>query len=107
MRDFLPAVPESVGMDSTRLDRLGELLQGMVDDGKLPFARIKVCKAGKLVYDFTANGPCGTITEDSLYRYYSQTKIVATMVTLIAMERGLLRLDDPVGVHTSGNPYIF
>ena len=47
------------------------------------------------MYDQTINGPLGTITEDSLYRYYSQTKIIATVTTLLAAERGLLRLDDP------------
>ena len=55
---------------------------------ELPFARLKIAKAGKLVYDETFNGPLGTITEDSYYRYYSQTKIIATVATLLAAERG-------------------
>ena len=72
------------------------------------------------MFDETVNGPLGTITEDSKYRYYSQvhsnslsslllfphspltrkqTKILATVATLLAVERGLLRLDDPVEMY--------
>ena len=94
-RDYLPAVPESCGMCSGRLQRISAMLEGMVADEKLPFARLKIAKAGKLVYDETFNGRLGTITEQSYYRYYSQTKIIATVATLLAVERGLLRLDDP------------
>ena len=39
---------------------------------RLPFCRLKIVKSGKLVFDETVNGPLGTITEDSKYRYYSQ-----------------------------------
>jgi CubicO group peptidase (beta-lactamase class C family) len=75
------------------------LLLLLATRAELPFARLKIAKAGKLVYDQTINGPLGTITEDSLYRYYSQTKIIATVTTLLAAERGLLRLDDPVEMY--------
>ncbi len=84
---------------SQQLCRLGCIGSSSLRRAELPFARLKIAKAGKLVYDQTFNGPLGTITEDSLYRYYSQTKIIATVTTLLAAERGLLRLDDPVEMY--------
>jgi CubicO group peptidase (beta-lactamase class C family) len=63
------------------------------------FCRLKIQKAGKLVYDETFSGPLGTVTEDTIFRYYSQTKILTTAVVMLAAERGLLRLDDPVEMY--------
>eukprot|EP01052_Picozoa_sp_SAG31_P022156 SAG31_NODE_1749_length_7358_cov_6.713872_6_plen_71_part_00 len=51
---------------------------------------------GRLVADITVNSELGTQTEDSIYRFYSMTKVVASVVCMIGVERGLMRLDDPI-----------
>src|SRR5258706_9361308 len=54
--DPLPrAKPETVGMSSTRLARIGAALKADVDKGRLPGAVVAVARKGKLVY-FEAGG---------------------------------------------------
>ena len=91
-----PIDPSSLGMSDGRLAQLETTLRACVADGQLPFARMKVLRHGQIVYDVTVNSELGTQTEDSIYRYYSMTKIVASVTCLLAVERGLMRLDDPV-----------
>ena len=88
--------PEALGMSAARLELLDHTLRQSVESGQLPFARLKVMRHGQLIHDVTVNSSLGTQTEDSIYRYYSMTKIVASVTTLLAVERGLMRLDDPV-----------
>ena len=83
-------------MSAERLARVGALMQKMVDEGTIPYARCKVMRHGQLVYDSTVNSALGTQTEDSIYRFYSMTKIIASAVCMIGVERGLMRLDDPI-----------
>lgn len=83
-------------MSAARLELLDHALRQCVESGQLPFARLKVMRHGLLVHDVTVNSGLGTQTEDSIYRYYSMTKIVTSVATLLAVERGLMRLDDPV-----------
>ena len=90
------ADPEALGMSAVRLELLDHTLRQCVESGQLPFARLKVMRHGQLIHDVTVNSRLGTQTEDSIYRYYSMTKIVASVATLLAVERGLMRLDDPV-----------
>lgn len=99
MSSALPAQcvdPHSVGMSPERLQLLDATLQQLVFEGQLPFARLKVLRYGKLVHDITVNSSLGEQTEESIYRYYSMTKIVTSVAVLICVERGLLALDDPV-----------
>src|SRR6476620_5940522 len=49
--DPLPrAKPESVGMSSARLDKIGEVLKSEVDKGMLQGAVVAIARKGKLVY---------------------------------------------------------
>jgi len=49
--DPLPrAKPETVGMSSERLARIGEALRADVEKGRLPGAVVAVARKGKLVY---------------------------------------------------------
>ncbi|HXJ53690.1 MAG TPA: serine hydrolase, partial [Burkholderiales bacterium] len=49
--DPLPrAKPETVGMSSERLGRIGEALRADVEKGRLPGAVVAVARKGKLVY---------------------------------------------------------
>jgi CubicO group peptidase (beta-lactamase class C family) len=104
--------PSLVGMCPARLGKLEAMIKKMIADEHIPFGRVKVMRHGRLVADVTVNSALGTQTEDSIYRYYSMTKVVASVVCMIAVERGLMRLDDPiekyipefrdVGVYKSG-----
>jgi CubicO group peptidase (beta-lactamase class C family) len=72
------ATPESVGVDSDRLDRLTQAMQGFVDDGRLAGVVTAAARDGKIIHfesvgqrDIAAGSP---MTDDALFRIYSMTK---------------------------------
>eukprot|EP01047_Picozoa_sp_COSAG01_P018250 COSAG01_NODE_985_length_12329_cov_363.217171_3_plen_203_part_00 len=62
-----------------------------------PHVRCKVVKGGKLIYDETAAAAgFETPTDDSIYRWYSMSKIVTSVAIMQCFEKGLLKITDPV-----------
>ncbi len=93
--------PESVGMSSARLARLGDWMRRYVDAGKLPGALTLVARNGAVVFyevqgwrDVAAAKPVGT---DTIFRIYSMTKPVTSVAVMMLYEQGLFQLDDPIG----------
>ena len=76
--DPLPrATPESVGMSSERLARIGAALRADIDKGRIPGAVVAIARKGKLVY-FEAFGyldkAAGTkMTTDAIFNIASMT----------------------------------
>lgn len=96
-----PATPESVGMSSQRLERLGQTLRAEIDQGRLPGAVVAIARKGKLVFhesfgflDKTAGMP---MPKDAIFSLASLTKPLATVGALVLYEEGRLQLNDPVG----------
>ena len=102
--DPLPrATPESVGMSSERLARIGDVLRADIDKGRLPGAVIAVARRGKLVY-YQAFGyldkDAGTkMTTDAIFSIASMTKPMVAVGALELYERGQLKLDEPVSTY--------
>jgi CubicO group peptidase (beta-lactamase class C family) len=100
--DPLPrAKPESVGMSSARLARIGAALKADVDKGRTPGAVIGVARKGKLVYfeavgfrDKDAGAP---MTTDAIFSIASMTKPMVSVALLQLYEEGKVLLSDPVG----------
>ena len=44
------AVPEDVGMSTSRLGRIAPVMQRWVDDGKIPGALTMIARGGRLVH---------------------------------------------------------
>jgi CubicO group peptidase (beta-lactamase class C family) len=93
--------PEQAGYDPHVLERLDSHFQRLVADDKLQAAsyllarngEIFACRAmGKLCYD-DGQKP---LQSDSIRKVYSITKMFTAVATLILVEAGLLRLDQPV-----------
>ena len=99
--DPLPrATPESVGMSSERLARIGQALRADIDKGRIPGAVVAIARKGKLVY-FEAFGyldkEAGTkMTTDAIFSIASMTKPMVTAGALMLYEEGRLPIDDPV-----------
>ena len=92
--------PELVGMDSSRLDRVTQAMQGFVDEGKLAGVVTMAARDNKIVHfesvgyrDIEAQAP---MTNDALFRIYSMTKPVTGVALMILYEEGKFRLADPV-----------
>ena len=114
--------PESVGMDSAQLARVGEHLEKRyVQPGKICGSIALVARGGQVCYldvqgqrDVERGTP---MTEDSILRIYSMTKPVTSLALMILHERGLFSLSDPVhryipqwrnlGVWTAGSYPLF
>ncbi|HKB81967.1 MAG TPA: serine hydrolase domain-containing protein [Burkholderiales bacterium] len=94
------AAPETVGMSSQRLARIGDAFRKEIDQGKLPGAVFLVARKGKLVYsealgyqDKAAGKP---IARDSIFRIYSMTKPLVSVAAMMLVEEGRIQLTDPV-----------
>jgi CubicO group peptidase (beta-lactamase class C family) len=98
----LKAVPPAkVGMSAERLQRLTEVLNGYVNDGKLSGAVALVARHGKVAYvkavgyrDAESRSP---MTDDVIFRIASQSKALVSAGIMILQEEGKLLISDPVG----------
>jgi len=98
-RDLIAAEPEEVGLSSSRLGNLTRLVQGYVDDGKIPGAISLVARRGKVVH-FETYGQMEveagkTMAPDTIFRIYSMTKPIASVALMTLYEEGRFQLDDP------------
>jgi CubicO group peptidase (beta-lactamase class C family) len=94
------AAPEAVGISSARLARVSALVQGYVDDGKIPGAITVVGREDRVVH-FETHGvmdaEAGTrMRPDTIFRIYSMTKPIASVALMMLYEEGRFQLDDPV-----------
>ncbi|WP_426446109.1 serine hydrolase domain-containing protein [Paenibacillus sp. S-38] len=82
-----------------RMNRLTELMQGFVEKGPAGCA-CSVSKDGELLYqDYVGYANLESrqpITEDTVYRIFSMTKVVTCAAALILYERGRFLLNDPL-----------
>ncbi|MGH6898535.1 MAG: serine hydrolase domain-containing protein [Geminicoccaceae bacterium] len=97
----LPTVePEKVGLSSERLERIGQVLQEEIDEGRLPGAIVLIAREGEVAYfesfgfrDKASNAP---MSKAAIFRIYSMTKPLVSVAAMILMEEGRLQLADPV-----------
>jgi CubicO group peptidase (beta-lactamase class C family) len=99
-RDLIETEPEQAGMSAAGLERIKRLVQGYVDTGKLPGAISMVARRGEVVHcetygqrDVEAALP---MTWDTIFRFYSMTKPIASVALMTLYEEGKFQLDEPV-----------
>jgi CubicO group peptidase (beta-lactamase class C family) len=98
---FLPnASPEAVGLSSSRLQQVMDVLGAEVDASRIPGAVFGIARHGKLAFleatgfrDKQAGEPMGT---DAIFRLASMTKPIVSVAAMTLVERGKLFLGDPV-----------
>jgi CubicO group peptidase (beta-lactamase class C family) len=93
--------PESVGINSEQLARVGEHLRRCyVAPGKIPGSIAVVARRGQVCYLDVAGmrdvERATPMTADTIVRIYSMTKPVTAVALMTLYERGLFSLDDPV-----------
>ena len=94
------AIPEDVGMSTSRLERIAPVMQGYVDNGKIPCALTMIAREGKIVHfekcgmqDIAATKP---IEFDTIFRLYSMTKPITSVAVMMLYEEGHFQLTTPV-----------
>src|ERR1700730_4556697 len=95
----IEAAPEDVGMSSARLRNVSNLVQGYIDDQKLPGAISLVARRGKVVH-FETYGNMDVerqkpMRSDTIFRFYSMTKPIASVALMMLYEEGRFQLHDP------------
>jgi len=81
------AVPEDVGMSTSRLGRIAPVMQGYVDNGKIPGALTMIAREGRLVH-FEKFGTQDVATAkpidfDTIFRIYSITKPITSIPVMM------------------------
>ncbi len=93
--------PESVGLSSARLQRIDDhFRRAYIDPGHLAGAVTLVCRRGALVH-FSALGQAdreaaAPMRTDTLFRIYSMTKPLTSVLFMMLVEEGKVALDDRV-----------
>jgi CubicO group peptidase (beta-lactamase class C family) len=105
--------PESVGLSSSRLQKIDPWMQRLVADRKLAGLSVAVLRRGELAYcaatglaDIARGVP---FTRDTLVRIYSMTKPLTSTAILMLYEDGHFQLDDPISrfLPCFANPRVF
>src|SRR5262245_29396607 len=98
------AQPESVGMSSQRLAKIGAALKKEVADGSFRGAVVMVARKGKLVYHEAVGMQSAStpMSEDTVFRIYSMTKPLVSVAAMMLVEDGRIQLTDPVGKFLPG-----
>jgi len=92
--------PEAQGLSSERLTRIRGVIQREIDTDRMPGAVVLVARKGVITHadtigfqDKAAGKP---LQRDAIFRAYSMTKPLVSVVTMMLVEEGKLQLADPV-----------
>jgi CubicO group peptidase (beta-lactamase class C family) len=92
--------PPGAHFNPQKLDRVGDYLRDQIAQGKIPGAIVLIRQHGKTIYhehfgvrDVATRLP---MTDDTIFRLFSMTKPITSVVAMQLIEEGKFRLDDPV-----------
>lgn len=100
-KDLPTARPESVGMSTERLERIGPVMQRYIDAELVPGTVTAIMRKGKLVH-LDVRGEMDVAEEqemrrDTVFRIASMTKPITSVALMMLWEEGRFQLRDPVG----------
>ena len=94
------AKPEDVGLSTARLKHVAELVQRHIDAGSFSGAVTLVARNGRIAYyeaagsmDLEGKKP---MAKDAMFRIMSMTKPIIGVATMMMIEEGKVRLQDPI-----------
>ncbi len=92
------AAPADHDMSQERLSRIGTVIRSEIDAGRTPGAVVMIARNGAIVHaealgwqDKDAGKP---LTRDAIFRAYSMTKPLVSVLTMMLVEEGRLQLTD-------------
>src|SRR3984957_20005854 len=99
-QDLPAAKPETLGLSSERLERIGTVVQQNIDDKRIAGAVTLVIRHGHVAWfksqgmmDREASKP---MQPDAMFRICSMTKPITSVAVMMLYEEGRFLLDDPV-----------
>jgi CubicO group peptidase (beta-lactamase class C family) len=112
-QDLPTAKPETVGLSSERLDRIGAEVQRNIDNKRIAGAVTLVARHGKVAW-FKAQGMADRenskpMRTDAMFRICSMSKPITSLAAMMLYEEGRFLLDDPVSKYLPEfkNPKVF
>jgi len=91
MADLPTASPASAGMSAERLKRIRPVIQKEIDNQQMPGAIVMVVRKGAVVFSDDIG-----VKHDAIFRAYSMTKPMVSVLAMMMVEEGQLQLADPV-----------
>lgn len=92
--------PENVGLSAERLSRIGQVMQGYVDQQKLAGVLTMIARRGEIAHaecfgmmDIEADRPMAL---DTIFRLYSMTKAITSVAVMMLYEEGHFQLYDSI-----------
>ena len=99
-QDLPTAKPESVGLSSERLERIGAAVQHNIDNERIAGAVTLVMRQGRVAWlksqgmmDREARKP---MRPDAIFRICSMTKPITSVAVMMLYEEGFFQLEDPI-----------
>jgi CubicO group peptidase (beta-lactamase class C family) len=93
-------IPPGAHFNPQKLERVSDYLRDQVAQGKIPGAILLIQQHGRPVYheffgvrDVATKQP---MTDDTIFRLFSMTKPITSVVAMQLIEQGKLKLDDPI-----------
>jgi CubicO group peptidase (beta-lactamase class C family) len=93
-------IPAGAHFNQDKLAKVGEFFKNEVATGKIPGAIVLIQQKGKPVYheffgvqDVVSKQP---MTDQTIFRLFSMTKSITAVVSMMLVEDGTIKLDDPV-----------
>ena len=93
-------IPPGAHFNPQKLERIGDYLRDQVAQGKIPGAILLIQQHGKPVYrqffgvrDVVTGLP---MTDDTIFRLFSMSKPITSVVAMMLIDEGKFSLDDPV-----------
>src|SRR6266404_5564535 len=94
------AAPEEIGLSSVRLARVGAVMRGEIERGRVPGAVALVARRGRLAFfeSFGQRDPASgaPMAKDTIFRIYSMTKPITSVAAMMLWEEGRFLLGDPI-----------
>ena len=100
------------GFDKDRLQRVVELCDRYVNDGKFSCAQVQIAHRGSVALRYTVGSADlesgASLREDAIFRIYSMTKPITSIALMQLYEKGLFILEDPVAkyIPAFANPQV-
>ncbi len=94
--DLVSSSAEDMGMSSVQLEKIDKAMQRYIDDNRLVDIDVLVARKGKIVYNRSFSKDKTKHNRPSLYRIASMTKPITSVAIMILVERGKLKLSDPI-----------
>jgi len=99
-QDLPAGKPETVGLSSERLERIGAAVQHEIDDKRIAGAVTMVVRHGRVAW-FKSQGMMDreagkAMQPDAMFRICSMTKPITSVAVMMLYEEGRFLLDDPV-----------